>query len=140
MENFYCEMTKDTPEINFNAEKGELFITGASYPENSIAFFEPVIDLINDYFKQYDKKLILNVKLSYFNTSSSKALLDIFDILDEKYNEGRDIEVNWHYRDDYETILENGEEFAEDLSFPFNLIEYGKEDSIKFRDRDEEEK
>ena len=140
MENLYREMTKDTPEINFNIETGELFITGASYPENSIAFYEPVIDLINAYFRQFDKKLTLNVKLSYFNTSSSKALLDIFDILDDKYNEGRKIEVNWHYRDDYETILENGEEFAEDLSFPFNLIEYGKEDSIKFKDRDEEEK
>jgi hypothetical protein len=122
MNNLIIEATKSTPYIDFNAESGVLTIEGNSYPENTSNFFDEVLQWVNDYIVENNEKTIINVKLNYFNTSTSKALLDIIDIFDEKYKKGHEIVLNWFYNEDYETIQESGEEFSEDVSFPFNII------------------
>jgi hypothetical protein len=122
MNNLIIEATKSTPYIDFNAESGVLTIEGNSYPENTSNFFDNVLQWVNDYTNESKEKTIINVKLNYFNTSTSKALLDIIDIFEEKYKQGLDIELNWYYYEEYETIQESGEEFSEDVSFPFNLV------------------
>ena len=72
---------KGTPEVILDYENKIFEINGESYPENSDKFYFPVIKWISEYCKDITKELKLNINLTYFNTSSSKALLDIFDIL-----------------------------------------------------------
>lgn len=124
MENLEIGISKDTPQIDFNFESGILKITGASYPENTSTFYNPVVDWIITMFENNDKNVELHIKLSYFNTSSSKALLDIFELFEQKYKKGHKVAVKWYYRIDHESIFESGEEYAEDFQFPFELIEY----------------
>ncbi len=60
----------------------------------------------------------------YFNTSSSKAILDILDLIEKYHKSGGNITVNWYYESDDEDIQESGEEFSEGLTVKYNLISY----------------
>jgi hypothetical protein len=120
------EKKKGTPEVILDNESSIFEIKGESYPENSAAFYNPIIKWISEYCKDISIKLTFNINLTYFNTSSSKALLDIFDILEDFHNNNGEITINWYYFKDDESTKENGEEFAEDLTLPFNIIEINK--------------
>jgi hypothetical protein len=111
-------------EINFNKETGVLDMAGSSYPENALEFFHPIINWIKNYISEVHKQLVMNIRLNYLNTSSTKCILDIFEILDQYYKSGGDVKLNWYYAGDDEDIKETGEELGEDLEFPIAFISY----------------
>jgi hypothetical protein len=121
MKDLKIEKTKYTLEINFNGTTGILNMEGSSYPENAIDFYKPITNWIEDFIKEVKKPITLNFKLNYLNTSSTKCILDIFEILEE-YNEKNKVVVNWYYEEDDEDILETGEEMGEDIEIPMNFI------------------
>ena len=125
MENLEITATKSSPEINFNKETNTLNIIGESYPENTTLFYEPVFKWIETYMDSIKEQLVtLNIELIYFNSSSSKTLMDLFEFFEDQSDEGKDIVVNWIYDEENEAALEYGEEFAEDVeSLTFNLVE-----------------
>lgn len=114
---------KDSPAIRFDPESGELAIVGDSYPENAAAFYEPVFEWIEAFLATVgDRRVTLNLQLTYINSSSSKIMLNLLDLLDETVQQGASIEVNWRYHAGNQTLLECGEEFAEDLEvLPFHF-------------------
>lgn len=117
--------TKSSPKINLNAQNNTLSISGESYPENTAQFYEPVFKWLETYLSELNNQLMtMNMELVYFNSSSSKVLMDIFDMLDEASDEGKNIVVNWIYDEENDAALEYGEEFAEDVeALTFNLVE-----------------
>lgn len=118
------EATKYTPEICFEPENHTLQIKGESYPENTMEFYSPVFDYLKKYLSLPGAfPLTVNVDLIYFNSSSSKTLINLFDLLDAAAKDGRNIAINWVYESDDEDNLEFGEEFAEDLEYVrFRLV------------------
>lgn len=124
MDNLTVKADKTTPEINFYAESGKLSISGESYPENAISFYKPVVDWIKKYIEEKRGKIEMTFNMIYFNTSSSKAVLDILDILEEYFQNGGDATVFWRFEKDDEDIEESGEEFAEGLTLPFKMVPY----------------
>jgi hypothetical protein len=126
MENLAIEATKQTPKVSFDAENHVLEFQGESYPENMAVFAVPIFTWLEKYLEQLgDQTFTVNIELTYFNSSSSKILLDLFDKLEEEVeNNGKDIIVNWIYDADDDGIEEYGEEFQEDLeSLTFNLVQ-----------------
>ncbi|MDA8403690.1 MAG: DUF1987 domain-containing protein, partial [Desulfobacteraceae bacterium] len=63
-----------------------------------------------------DEPTVVNIELYYFNSSSSKVLMNFFEVLEKAAEAGQKITVNWIYEEEDEDSLEFGEEFAEDLS------------------------
>ncbi|UNC90809.1 DUF1987 domain-containing protein [Candidatus Contubernalis alkaliaceticus] len=125
MQNLVMEQTNSTPYINFDVESGLLTIRGESFPENAIKFYEPVIQWLIEYIEQAEKQIIMEFEIIYFNSSTSKIFMIIFDLLDEEVRKGKKIEVHWRCDKDNETAIECGEEFEEDLSnLPFKIIEF----------------
>jgi hypothetical protein len=117
--------TADTPTVVLDPEGGIFQIEGESYPENAMEFYKPVIEHLNEFVgENRDQALQVNLKMLYFNSSSSKCLLDIFDILEEYAGRGNGVKVHWFYQEDDEDIKESGEDFAEDLQLDFELIAY----------------
>jgi len=116
--------TKYTLAVDFDPENGILEMEGESYPENAIDFFQPIFDWITTYISTLGKGVVLNLKLNYLNTSSTKCILDIFEMLEQYHIEGGDVQINWYYAEDDEDILEMGEEIGEDVSLPLNFISY----------------
>ncbi len=121
MDNLTIKATKHTPNVSFDADILEF--QGESYPENMALFAGPIFAWLEEYLEhQGEQTFTVNIALTYFNSSSSKMLLDLFDRLDEEVkNKGKNIIVNWIYDDD--DTEEFGEEFQEDLeSLTFNLV------------------
>lgn len=115
--------TPKTPSVTFNAEKGAMDIKGRSIPENSVEFYKPLVDWLEEYKAQPLPKTKVNIQLEYFNTSSSKCILDVFKKL-ETINKGdNDVEINWYYEEDDEDMLEAGEDYESIIQVPFNMIE-----------------
>lgn len=111
---------RDTPEISFKDMTGELSIKGYSYPENVNSFYDKVIDWLQSYVKSPQEQTVFNANIIYFNTASSKILLDIFKILESLPTSS--LTFNWTFEeDDFEMELA-GEEFSSLLSYQVNLI------------------
>jgi hypothetical protein len=123
MKNIEIEGSPKTPEINFNAETGVIEIKGRSIPENSIEFYKPMIDWLEEYATAPKPKTVVNIQLEYFNTSSSKCILDVFKKLEVISKNGNDVQVNWYYEEDDEDMLEAGEDYQSIIRIPFKMIE-----------------
>lgn len=122
MDNITMEGSAKTPELNFDASTGIFDLKGRSIPENSVEFYKPVLEWLDQYATQSQPKTVLNVQLEYFNTSSSKCILDLLKKF-EKIAENSDAVINWHYESDDEDMQETGEDYKEIIKVPFNLVE-----------------
>jgi len=123
METIIREETLKTPYVKFDGEKGLVEIKGRSIPENSIEFYKPLIDWLDKFADQPTGRTSVNVKLEYFNTSSSKCILDIFRKLELMHKKGDEVEINWYYEEDDEDMFEAGEDYQSIINIPFKMIE-----------------
>jgi hypothetical protein len=122
MESINIKQTETTPKIIFQPSDGLVEIRGDSFPENTFNFYKPLIENLEQYFQNPQDKTIINLELTYFNSSSSRILYNLFDILEDA-NKNCTIEINWLYDKDNENLEEAGEEFAEDFeSLNINLV------------------
>jgi hypothetical protein len=125
VENLAIEATKSSPYVHFDASAGLLEIRGKSYPENAAKFFAPIFSWLKEFLSNAEVQLVtVDMEMIYFNSSSSKALMNVFEILEEAASSGKHVVVNWLYHEDNDTILEAGEEFKDEVSsLRFNLVE-----------------
>ena len=122
------EGTPKTPTVNFNAENGIIEIKGRSIPENSIEFYKPLVDWLDEYVSSPSDKTEVNIQLEYFNTSSSKCILDVFKKLEKALQVNDNVIINWYYEEDDEDMLEAGEDYQSILKIPFKMIELEESD------------
>ena len=123
MEPINIEGSPKTPSIKFDIEKGILEIKGRSIPENSIEFYKPLVDWLDEYAKDPVKKTQVNIHLEYFNTSSSKCILDVFKKLEAIHKAKYDVVIFWYYEEDDEDMLEAGEDYESIIRIPFKMVE-----------------
>ena len=114
----------DTPNIILDKDNGIFEISGRSLPEDVAAFYEPILEWLEDYTENPLDKTVFNFKLEYFNTASSKLLLDVLLKLEDMYDDGKEVMVRWHYPDDDEDMEEAGEEYADIVEVPFEQVSY----------------
>jgi len=124
METIKIQGTEDTPKIMLDAENEIFEISGRSLPEDVSAFYEPVLNWLNEYSENPNSKTVFNFKLTYFNTASSKLLLDILMKLEEMHEKGQDVLIKWHYPEDDEDMAEAGEEYSDIVDVPFEQVPY----------------
>ncbi|OFX35995.1 MAG: nuclear pore complex subunit [Bacteroidetes bacterium GWA2_32_17] len=123
MDTIVIEGTPKTPSINFDAVAGKIEIKGRSIPENSIEFYRLLVEWLEAYATAPLANTIVNIQLEYFNTSSSKCILDIFKKLENISKAGSNIVINWYYEEDDEDMLEAGEDYQSIIKVPFKMIE-----------------
>lgn len=123
METITIEESSKTPYIFMDPEKGVIEIKGRSIPENSVEFYKPLTDMLTEYSEQEMRKTSVKIQLEYFNTSSSKCILDIFKRLEVMYRKGWTIEIFWYYDEDDEDMYESGEDYQSILTCPISLVE-----------------
>jgi len=123
MDTLSIEGTPKTPTVRFDGSKGSVEIKGRSIPENSIEFYKPLVDWLEAYAKEAKPQTQVNIQLEYFNTSSSKCILDVFKKLEaiQKINQG--VTINWFYDEDDEDMLEAGQDYESIIRIPFKMIE-----------------
>jgi hypothetical protein len=124
METIKIQGTEDTPKIMLDAENEIFEISGRSLPEDVSSFYEPVLNWLNEYAESPNGKTVFNFKLTYFNTASSKLLLDILMKLEEMHEKGQEVLIRWHYPEDDEDMAEAGEEYSDIVDVPFEQVSY----------------
>ncbi len=116
--------TDDTPSVTLDAQNEIFEISGRSLPEDVAAFYEPILDWLDRYAEEPNDKTVFNFKLVYFNTASSKLILDILLKLEEMHEDGKEILIRWHFPEDDEDMEEAGEEYADIVEVPFEQVSY----------------
>lgn len=109
------------PEINFDASSGVCELVGESYMEEAYKFYTPILNWLKEYTLTEGNAVTLNVKLTYFNTNSSRLLLDMFDILKKSKDEGKEIVINWFYEEDDPDVQEEVEDFEIETGLQINM-------------------
>ncbi len=123
MNAYYLKPTDTTPLVQFDPSKNELKFVGRSIPEDSIGFYEPILKWLAELAINPPSKMTISFDLEYFNTSSSKCLLDVFRRLHDIQQSFRcEMELLWTYEDDNEDMLEIGEEYSSLFTCPFHFI------------------
>lgn len=122
MEALVLEATNLTPEIKFDAEQGLFELKGRSIPENSLEFYQPLYEWLDNYLKNPNDKTVVTVQFDYFNTSSSKCILDILKRIDRLEDMDKDVLIKWYYDENDEDMMEAGEDYSDLLEAPFELL------------------
>jgi len=123
MDSISIEGTPKTPTVSLDAGTGIVEIKGRSIPENSIEFYRPIVEWLEDYSSGPQKLTTVNIQLEYFNTSSSKCILDVFKKLESIKKARNEVVINWYYEEDDEDMLEAGEDYESIIRIPFKMIE-----------------
>jgi len=124
METIKIQGTEDTPKIILDKSSEVMEISGRSLPEDVTAFYEPILNWLDEYSESPNNKTVFNFKLVYFNTASSKLLLDILMKLEEIHEAGNDVLIRWHFPEEDEDMEEAGEEYADIVDVPFEQVPY----------------
>ncbi|MDA3821242.1 MAG: DUF1987 domain-containing protein [Bacteroidales bacterium] len=124
MDDLYLNKTFNSPEVEFMAASGELNIEGRSIPEDPGEFFERLINWLSDYFLNPVDTTVMNIKLEYINSGSSKYMLELLRILKVNHTKGRNVLVKWFYEEGDESIEELGQHYEQTMQIPFEIIEY----------------
>ena len=115
--------TKHSPYFIIDKERGFILLKGKSTLTNTRDFYKPIIDEINDYVDNNPVNTRMIVDLEYFNTSSSKLILEIFLALKKLMINEIPIVVEWYYEEDDEDMYESGTDYNEILrKVPFIFI------------------
>ncbi|MDX2196071.1 MAG: DUF1987 domain-containing protein [Cytophagales bacterium] len=122
MANINLEGTEDTPKIILDATNSIFEISGRSLPEDVSQFYKPILEWLDAFSPT--GKVVFTFKLDYFNTASSKLILDILNRLEKLKLKGANILIQWCHGEDDEDMKEAGEEFSELVEVPFEIKAY----------------
>jgi hypothetical protein len=125
METIQIAATEDTPEIILDTANKKFAISGRSLPEDVSTFYAPVMRWLDDLEITPIKDLELDIKLEYFNTASSKIILDILMKLEDINNKFEcSMKIKWFYDSADEDMLEAGEEYKELVDLQFEMVAF----------------
>ncbi len=116
--------TSETPEVILNKDKGYIKFSGRSLPEDAKSFYKKIIDWVSSYVERPKKGTRVIFVFEYFNTASSKMILEILDIIKTMESKDSNLKIEWHYLEDDEDMREAGEDFAEIANLKFDFISY----------------
>ncbi len=123
METLELQAKNNTPYINFDATTGIMVMKGRSTPENSVEYYEPITNWVLNYIQSPAENTIIKVQFEYFNTSSSKCILDVLKKFAEIHKAGKSAKVEWYFEEDDEDMKEAGEDYGDIIKMPFEVIE-----------------
>jgi len=124
MEVIKIEATDETPAVILDAANGIFEFSGRSLPEDAASFFDPILEWLDGYIASPNPESNFVFKLDYFNTASSKLILDIMLKLDEIQKDDNKPIISWYFKKEDEDMQEAGEEYADLVETELKLIEY----------------
>lgn len=118
MEKLILESSFKTPKIELDKNSERFIISGRSLPENAEEFYNKIIFWLQDYFLAPKTKTTFVFKLNYYNTASSKMILEIFKVFKRAHDKGIELELIWGHDKNDEEVKEDGKDFADIVGIP----------------------
>lgn len=116
------------PSVKFDVQTGMCEIAGESFLEDTVEFYKPLIQWLEDYTTKIKKPIAFIIKLTYFNTSTSRSILDLLNVLKDYEEDGGEVVINWHYDENDIDMEEDIEDYMIDTGLDINLIPFSQED------------
>jgi hypothetical protein len=116
--------TDESPEVVLDKTTNEFKFIGKSLPEDVKEFYNPIIDWIEKYAEVPNDETVVEFNMEYFNSASSKQILDILERFARINDKGKKVAVKWHFMVDDEDMEDAGESYADIVNIPFELISY----------------
>lgn len=123
MDSIKLRETEDTPNVILDSDRGLVYFIGKCFPEDADDFFLPLLRWVRDYSDKKELKEVM-FKLDYFNTASSKKILELFLLLQQLMQKGQRFNVVWYYREDDDDIRDSGRKFSSLTKIPIEIIPY----------------
>lgn len=115
---FYQEKkkTRSTPYVLIDEGKQYMKFQGDCFPDDTPDFFWEINEWLCGYLEsgKHDK-LTFDCDLNYFNSSTSKILFDMLDLMNEFSRDGKQAQVNWYVESGDNLQREIYEDFMEDF-------------------------
>lgn len=122
MEKLKFEPSAETPEIYFDKTNNKFLFAGKSLPEDVKEFYDPILSWLKEYKNDPNSETIFVMKMEYFNTASSKMILEMFEVLREIYLNGFNVKIHWYYNEDDVDMHEDGEDYSDMVDIPFEFF------------------
>lgn len=113
--------TRTSFGIEFLFSQGVLKFTGHSYPENSVEFFQPLLNWVKDLTSFPGKKIRVELRVKYFNTSTSKYLFQIMELLQAYHAKGNELDIIWFSSGNDDDMLDSWREIMHELDLGFGI-------------------
>lgn len=133
------EETDSSPKVVLDADNQIFLFEGESRPQHAFQFYHPIIEWLNEYKKvlywqkqhfEKNRRMTLQFKLNYFNSTSAKFIADILFVLDSIASEGYEVRVKWFYEKEDIDMKESAEEYMSMMkSLPIKLVVIDEEGS-----------
>jgi hypothetical protein len=105
--------------VEFLFDQRLLRFSGDSYPENAFDFFNPLLQWIKILVNHSRKPVFVEFKVNYFNTSSSKFLFQILEMLHAFRDKGNTVCVSFLMQENGDDTFETWKELMDELELPF---------------------
>lgn len=122
MARFALNKTKITPAVILDEQNGLIELSGRSLPENTSMFYTPVLDWIDQYVKKPNSDTTVNLKFEYFDSSTSRCLVDMFRKFEGIKQGGRKLKINWFYEEEDEMMLRSGEDYCQMTGIEMDFV------------------
>lgn len=109
-------------QVDIDIEKGLFDFSGTSHIKDMEAF-APTFDLIKSYIEHPPiNRTVLNCRFEYFDSNTSRLLMEIFHLFEETHSKGNEVIVNWHSKYEDIDMKDSGVLYEELCNLPFNHI------------------
>ena len=116
------EKTFKTPSIQFDPDKGILEIEGRSIQNIPRDFYAPILNWIDNYNPKKGVKIMVRIQFYYYNTPSSKCILEILRKLEALHKRGHKVKIRWEYEQGDDDTLNSGETLKGLVDLPFDIV------------------
>ncbi len=132
MDNLIIPATDFTPSVNFQIQSGLLELSGVSRPEDVAGFYQGPLEWLSKLeesiqsrpeFKYEIPQLRFSFKMRYFNSGSSKYMIQMLRKLRNLIRFGVDVKIDWYFEEGDDKMQDDGEDLAEAVELNFNYIE-----------------
>ncbi len=122
MEIIRIEKTNNTPSIYIDEANMLCRIEGSSYPEDAYEVYQHVLDWLARVGDNIEAELVVEFDYDFLNSISHKKVWQILHELKQFYKNGKPVKVVWYYDENDDDIMEAGEDLAELMNIPFELV------------------
>ncbi len=122
MDSLIIQRTEETPFVHLDQAGNFFQISGNSYPEDPTDFYKPVIRWLQEYTLSPNSKTDFIFYFVYFNSASYKSLYEIVHLLEKIIKQNGVVKIIWQYKEGDVDVREIGEELAEAVKIPFEII------------------
>lgn len=113
--------TRQNPNIILNKERNVFEFAGQSLPENVQKLYQPILGWIDEYAESPNENTTLVFKMKYYNSASSKVLFEVLKKFNLIFKKGKNVKVEWYFREEDEDMQESGKYYQELLDMPFDF-------------------